>query len=459
MTGAISALDGEGRAARALQQRLISERQVLSGWAPRLPSAPVDPIGSRVLHLLTNSLPHTGSGYAQRSHSILLAQQHIGLDPLAVTRIGYPVLVGRALASDRDVVDGVPYQRLLEGRLPATTEQRLQRQAEAVLRLGEQFRPAVVHTTTDFTNALVGGAVARSLGVPWVYEVRGMLADTWASTRGEVARHSERYRLSNAREAEAMCAADLVITLGEEMRARIMEAGVDPARILLAPNGVGGPFLEEPLEPREARKQLGLDLPGPVIGTVSSLVDYEGLDTLIDATAVLAPSWPTLHLMIVGSGAAEAALRQRAARAGLTDRITFVGRVPRAEAAAYHQALDIFVVPRRDLSVTRTVTPLKPVEASASARPVVASDLPALREVVQDGRSGLLVTPEDAAALAMGLRRLLSDAAERVRMGRAGRAHVLAHRTWEANARSCADAYEKVRGRGQGNDGRRDGID
>lgn len=424
--------------------RLMSEQAVLRGWAPVLPVAPMEPFGNRVLHLLTNSLPHTQSGYAQRSHSILMAQQAAGWETLALTRLGYPLLVGKLGAGQEDLIDGVRYRRLLPVRLAATPAGRLQQQAEETLRVAREFRPSVIHTTTHYVNGLVARAVAESLGIPWVYEVRGQLADTWASTRGPEAMDSEYYRLFRDRESAVMKSADLVITLGQAMKENIVAAGVPEGKIIVAPNAVGGDYLLEPLEVGEARIRLGLEQDAQIIGTVSSLVSYEGLDDLITAFALLAPGRPRLRLLIVGSGVSLPSLQDQARRTGFGDRIIFTGLVPRDRASTYHQALDVFVVPRKNLDVTRSVTPLKPVEALASARPVVASELPALAEIVYDGRTGLLVPPEDPAALADALTTLLDDPYLSRVMGTSGRKHVLGTRTWEANAGACLQAYRAV---------------
>lgn len=424
--------------------RLASEQALLTGWAPDLPTTLMEPVPNRVLHLLTNSMPHTQSGYAQRSHSILVAQQDAGWETMALTRLGYPLLVGKLAARQEDVIDGVRYRRLLPARLAATPAGRLQQQAEETLRLAVEFRPSIIHTTTHYVNGLVARAVADSLGVPWVYEVRGQLADTWASARGPEAKDSERYKLFQDRESEMTRSADLVITLGQAMKENIMAAGVPEGKIIVAPNSVGGNYLLEPKDISEARSQLGLDQASQIIGTVSSLVPYEGLDDLISAFALLAPSNPQLRLVIVGFGVSLPSLQDQARRTGFGDRIIFTGLVPRDQARAYHQALDVFVVPRKNLDVTRSVTPLKPVEAMASARPVVASQLPALAEIVDHGRTGLLVPPEDPAALAESLATLLADAPLRQAMGRSGRASVLSTRTWEANTVACVEAYRTL---------------
>ncbi|RAX45685.1 glycosyltransferase WbuB [Arthrobacter sp. AQ5-06] len=445
MTSAVGILEpADGGAERRQVKRLAADLRILEGWRPELAPVHFEPAPRRVLHVLTNSLPHTASGYAQRSHSILLAQQEAGWKTLAVTRVGYPVQVGKLTARNRDVVDGVTYQRLLPSRLAATMDGRLQQQAEALLAVALEFRPSVLHTTTHHVNAIVTRAVAEALGIPWVYEVRGQLADTWAATRGPDARDSERYRLFQAREADAMLSADLVVTLGQGMKDNIVSAGVAAEKILVAPNAVGGEFLAEPLPAADARAQLGLDPESQYVGTVSSLVAYEGIDDLISAFEVLAPQHLRLKLLIVGDGVALPGLKEQARAAGLAGRVVFTGRVPRSKAHLYHQALDVFVVPRKDLPVTRDVTPLKPVEAMASARPVLASDLPALAEIVVDGHSGVLVTPEDPQDLAAKLGQLLLSADLRQLLGDAGREAVLENRTWVANATGMSAAYTKL---------------
>src|SRR5699024_11338856 len=94
-----------------------------------------------------------------------------------------------------------------------------------------------------------------------------------------------------------------------------------------------------------------------------------------------------LQVVLAGDGTAAAGLRVLAQELGIGDRVTMPGRVPREDARNWVQALDVVIVPRHDLEVARTVTPQKPVEAMALARPVIVSDLTALRETVTDSRS------------------------------------------------------------------------
>lgn len=445
MTAAIECLDDGNLSERRHQQRLASERAVFTGWRPYLSPVP-DYVSSRrtVLYILTNSLPHTGSGYAQRSHSLMRAQTDAGWKVNAVTRLGYPVQVGQIGASRMDTVDGIDYHRLLPARLPRGLQARLQLQAEQILRLALHLRPSIIHTTTHFVNALVAECVADALGIPWVYEVRGQLADTWASSRPAAATHSERYKLFQCREAEVLGRASGIVTLSKGAQQAAISGGVSSRKTALVPNSVGEAFLADPLPSTRARGVLGLPTAGTYIGTVSSLVAYEGLEDLIRAFALISSEYDDLRCLIVGDGTALPRLRELAGELGVEARVLFPGRVARNKSHMFHQALDVFVVPRKDLAVTRAVTPLKPVEALASARPVVFSDLGALHEVVISGSEGIPVAAGSPHKLADAIRTLLDDPVLRQNMGSEGRTRVMKERTWGAAAATMTELYKEL---------------
>jgi len=446
MTQAVALLETTARERKTVA-RWSSELAAFQGAAPQLQKvSDYRPHDGRVLHVLTNSLPHTPSGYAQRSHSIMLSLRELGWDVSAVTRIGWPITTGALLAETHDYVEGIEYKRLLPSQLEAHFGERLQQNAEMLLQYVLWNRPAILHTTTHWTNAMVVKAVADAVGIPWVYEVRGQLADTWASARGEAAFETDYYRLFQARERDATLAADGLVTLGEQMKNTLVRFGADAEDIVLTPNAIGGRFLEEPGDTRHARESLGLDPDLEYVGTISSLVPYEGLETVVEAAAKLMPQRPKLRLLMVGDGTALPSIIETARRLGIADRLITPGRVDRDKTHLYHQALDIFVVPRISTQVTRVVTPMKSVEASASAKPVMASDLPALAELVQHEKTGLLITPEDPDAWATSIARLLDDPQLAHNMGEAGRKWVLTERTWQANAEKYDRLYRQILG-------------
>ena len=198
-----------------------------------------------------------------------------------------------------------------------------------------------------------------------------------------------------------------IVTLAETMKSDMVARGVPAERIYIVPNGVDPEaFQPRPPDP-ELRARYGLG-ERYVIGYVSNL-DHprEGQETLIEATALLAKAGRDVACLIVGEGRRRAEVEAVAAASGAADRIVFTGAVPHDEVPAMYALLDAFVVPRRDERAARLVTPLKPFEAMAMARPLIVADLPALTEVAPDGERSLAYRPEDAMALAAAVVRLM----------------------------------------------------
>jgi glycosyltransferase involved in cell wall biosynthesis len=462
LTGAIAVLDdGQLRgpralAARALRRRLTSERStMLPDFTLTLvpTSFKRDETGpTRVLEIATNSLPHTQSGYTVRTHRLARAFVDCGISVDIMTRYGYPAIVGLPFGQDRHVIDGVTYHRALELSVPEGLAARLQRQVEMAVKLAEETRPTVIHATTNYVNGLVAQAVAKSLGLPWIYEVRGLLEQTWASSKAtaearDAALASERYALLRAKETKLMLEADHVITLSEHMRWEIVDRGIHGDQVSVLPNAASLDALEagkSGVKPREARIALGLPADGVWVGAVSSLVDYEGFDTLLHAVRILRESTQQdIRVLLVGDGVARQQLQHLAKELGLEAAVVFQGKVPSPQAVQWVQALDIVCLPRKDTPVTRSVTPLKPVEAMAARRPVVLSELPPLREMAQNGAAARLFKAENPRSLANEILQILNNSKETNRRVEAG-VKIAARRTWTLNAESYLSICGKV---------------
>ena len=444
----------------ARRTRLIDERLCLQpGWWPKVPNyvtarpdrSPAEATRPpAALHVLTNSLPHTRSGYAYRSHAILTTLQNAGHRVAAATRPSYPVTIGRVSSGPVETVDGVDYLRQVPLRPRPTPTARLNDQASWIAAQAQDLGAQILHTTTHYVNGLATGAAATAAGLPWVYEVRGVLEETWAAAGGNPAeraarRDSQRFALMRAKEIEVAKAADAVITLGETMREHLIAGGVPEETITLIPNSVSEAVVNADVSrtPAEVRGSLGLPEEGIWVGTAASIVGYEGLDDLIDAVIIARDHGIDLRLLIAGDGVALPELRERAAVLG--DKAVFVGRVSQAEAIEYQLALDAIVVPRKNEPVCRLVTPIKPIEAMGLARPVVISDLSALRELVPES-AGMCVRPEAPAELAAALSELSCDDRARKRFGQNGREHVLGTRRWKDIGRRYGQVYSQLTG-------------
>ncbi|MFC9441875.1 MULTISPECIES: glycosyltransferase family 4 protein [unclassified Brevibacterium] len=449
---AISALSKGGR-----RRRLVAEKQSLEpGWWPEVPSGALpdrslNGHGSALptsLHVLTNSLPHTRSGYAYRSHLILRTLRDAGHSVVAATRPSYPMTIGRLSPTPVESVDGVDYLRHVPLLPTDTPTARLSEQASWIAGQVSERGVEVLHTTTHYVNGLATGAAARAMGIPWVYEVRGVLEETWAAAGGGDAaraarRASQRFAMMREKEIEVARAADAVITLGETMREHLIANGVPADTITLIPNSVSETVVGADVtrSPAEVRAELGLPTDGIWVGTAASIVGYEGLDDLVEAVAIARNQGVDLRLLIAGDGVALPTLRERAAVLG--DSAVFTGRVSQTSAIEYQLALDAIVVPRKNEPVCRLVTPIKPIEAMGLGRPIIFSDLPALRELVPCN-AGVVVPAEDPESLALELMGIAGNEQLRRAMGAAGRTHVLENRRWKTVGSRYSNLYSNL---------------
>jgi glycosyltransferase involved in cell wall biosynthesis len=196
-------------------------------------------------------------------------------------------------------------------------------------------------------------------------------------------------------------------------RRRLSEGGVPAERTLTIPSAVDPAALVAAVGREQTRSLGGVAADTPLLLCLAALFHRKGLDVLLDALARLPETTPRAQLWIAGDGPERAALERRAEDLGLADRVRFLG--PRSDAADLLAACDLFVLPSRleGLGVAA-------LEAMAAARPVVASRVGGLAEAVVEGRTGLLVPPDDPAALCAALGRVLEDEALRARLGAAG---------------------------------------
>jgi glycosyltransferase involved in cell wall biosynthesis len=323
--------------------------------------------------------------------------------------------------------------------------------ADQAERLIEELRPGVLHAVSNHLNAAVALELRRRHGLWTVYEVRGFLEDSWLSRDSSHSVDDDFYRLTRELETRCMAEADRVVTLGEAMRDEIVSRGIDHDKITVVPNAVDDHFLQPLPDGAPLRARLGIGPDDFVVGLTSSFYGYEGIDTLIDAAALLREGGDPVTLLLVGDGPERGALERRAAEHGLTGattgpgRVIFTGRVPMGAVREYHAVLDVFAVPRRADRVCQLVTPLKPVEAMAGGIPVLASDVKALREIVDPGVTGVLTEPENPEAWAESMLDLLYSHQERRRIGQAALEWVAAERTWRAVTARYHEAYLPVR--------------
>ena len=439
--------------ARSCEGRLV---ETDPAWLPTVigPAEQLEPVSRRrILHIAKSSVPERWSGFTIRTLRNLQAQRAAGLDPVMVTEIGWPRIVGVTDVAPLVTFDGFDHHRLDRGpgydprQLP--NDIRLVDTAEAMAAVVREVRPAVLHAHSGHRggeHALIALALRARFGIPVVYEVRGVFEAVWNRDQALAAR-SEQFARRMAQETRILREVDGILAISEALADEMVDRGIPRSRITVLPNGVDVDALGSPDRDEALRADLGL-AGRFVVGYLGNLDHWrEGIDVLVDAVAELrSRGRRDVALLVVGDGVQRQALEGHAARRRVADACRFTGRVAHEAVAQYYMQMDVFANPRLDERAARLITPLKPYEAMALGRPVLVSDLPALREIVDPPGRGITAPPGDAAALATAIERLMDDAGLRDRIAAAGRSWVRSDRTWSANGPRYRGAYEAILG-------------
>jgi PEP-CTERM/exosortase A-associated glycosyltransferase len=399
----------------------------------------------KILHVLDHSLP-LHSGYVFRSLGILAAQRGFGWDTVQLTAPRHNEWHGPV-----DTVDGWTFHRTRKsgGRLAAAPiaaevlEMRaLERRIADVIRAE---RPDIVHAHSPVLAGWPAYRAARAAGLPMVYEVRGLWEDA-AVDLGHSREGDMRYRATRAFETHLLRRADAVVTLCQAMRRELAGRGVADNRITVVPNAVEPSLFRTP-QPKDPALVAQLGVAGRVVlGFIGSFYHYEGLDLLIDALPAIREREPRAMLLLVGGGPMTDKLRQHAAKRDVADLVRFTGRVPHDQVQRYYDVVDFLVFPRRRMRLTDLVTPLKPVEAMAEGRLVIASDVGGHRELIEDETTGFLFPADDVAALAARVLDAISVTDRHEPMRQAARRFVATERVWPVSAANYRPVYEGLLG-------------
>ncbi|WP_423823482.1 glycosyltransferase [Salinisphaera sp. SPP-AMP-43] len=367
----------------------------------------------RVLHVVNYGWPYI-DGYTVRSSGLITAQQrHLGLE-VAVAVSPFVPLTG---AQDPDFDTSAWHQdaqiearrygetsgigaslRRLERpglRLAPATRREFRDELTSIVR---RLAPDVIHAHHPHYVGAVALEVARDFGLPCVYELRCFNGDYDLGRRDPYARL--RGRLFNRHEARLCQAADAVVTISDGLARRIVANGAAAAQVHVVRNSFDGDRFAIASSPRDDSALR----PVRRIGYACTFAEMEGLDLLVDAVAALPEDLrDRLKVVLAGDGADYERIATRVAERGLRETIELPGFVPYSEMPEFYANLDLFVIPRRPSPVTTDTTPLKPLEARAAGIPLLASDLPALKELLgPDAEDVAYVTP-DAESFASAL--------------------------------------------------------
>lgn len=298
----------------------------------------------------------------------------------------------------------------------------------SLLGLGWQLRrgrPDLIYeraTSNSFAPALVAGC----LGIPIVQEV---------NVTSELGRFRPLVlsRLTKALERMVLRRASLVVTVSEDFKRRLGEAGLSEDHILACPNAID-PAEFSPDDVKPVRRPPGAF----VAGYVGSFLPYHHLETLIDVARQLRPEYPHLTWLLVGDGVERPRVEALLDEHGLRNRFWLAGKVPHEDVPSYVAAMDVALLPNSGTFNS----PMKLFEYMSMGRAVIAPRVPAIEEVVRHGETGLLFEPGSADSLRGAVELLMRDDGLRLSLGRNARECVLAHHTWTINARRVLEALK-----------------
>ncbi len=441
-----------------IRVRMITGRlaELEPGWLPTVaaPHERLEPVSRRrILHIAKSSAPERWSGFTIRTLQNLRAQREAGLDPVMMTEIGWPRQAGITSFEPVLTYDGFEHHRLDRGPAydPTLTPNdiRLTDNVEAMAPVIRTVRPAILHAHSGYRggeHALIALALRAQFDIPVVYEVRGLFEAVW-SRDPVAAERSEQYRRRLAMETRILGEVDGVVAISEALTDELVSRGIPRGKITVVPNGIDEEALVATERDPGLRAMLGLD-DAFVVGYLGNLDHWrEGIDVLISAAAELRSRGRNdVAILVVGDGQRRAELEAHARRLHLADRVRFTGRVPHEQVAQYYRQMDLFANPRVDERAARLITPLKPYEAMALGVPVLVSDLPALREIVDPPHRGAIAPPGDPGGLADAIERLMDDPGGRARAAADALAWVRSERTWASNGPRYRAAYEAILG-------------
>ncbi|MDA8388821.1 MAG: glycosyltransferase family 4 protein [Nitrospiraceae bacterium] len=335
-----------------------------------------------------------------------------------------------------EIIDGVPVHHPRYFRLPGkwfhplscyTEYLGLKNAADAIIR---EFKPDIIHAHAATPAGFVGLLLKKKYGLPLICSLRGSDVNLYPGY-GRLSLHMTRRVIAESDGLVSVCSA-LKDSANAIARAK--------SRIHVIYNGCDhDTFARRAEDRRSVREEFGIPEPAKVLVFVGSISGDKGIFELMASLRLINRGRAGIHLLIVGSGPEESALRSMAASSDLHANMHQTGDLPHKEIARVLSAADIFVLPSHHEGL-----PNAALEAMACALPVIATRAGGIPEAVEDGKSGILVRTRDAVSLANAIECLLMNDHLAAQMGNHGREIVKKKFTWQVNSEKIFDLYREL---------------
>ncbi len=399
----------------------------------------------KVLHIFDHSIP-LHSGYTFRSRAILEQQRSMGWDTCHVTSVKHTATAASQCEED---VDGLHFYRTAYSskflmKLP------IYNQIEVALTLRKRLdqvieieKPDLLQAHSPALNGIAAILAGRKHGLPVVYECRAFWEDA-AVDHGTSSEWGMRYRLTRALESYTFRNADAITTICDGLKHDIISRGIPAKKITVIPNAVD--IEKFSVSDKKNTKLLqDLDLENrTVLGFIGSFYAYEGLTLLVRAMPEILKQQPNTRLLLVGGGPQYEQINNLVKTMNLEDAVLFTGRVPHSDVGDYYSLVDIFVYPRLSMRLTDLVTPLKPLEAMAQGKLVLASDVGGHKELIKDGVNGRLFKAGSVDSLVNTTLDMIRQRTSWSSFRQAGRTYVENERNWTVSVSNYKPVFANL---------------
>jgi glycosyltransferase involved in cell wall biosynthesis len=238
-----------------------------------------------------------------------------------------------------------------------------------------------------------------------------------------------------------LACADRVVVVSEVSKNQLEKRGIDVRKLVVNPNGADPETFNPGVRKKDLRSIHNLNNK-MLVGFAGSLYQWHGLETLVGCVKKVTSRNSAVHFIIFGDGYLRNKLEEMAEKDGIANFITFTGLVAKEEMPAHLNVCDMLVSPHRNMADGQTFfgSPVKIFEYMAMGKPIVASEVGQLGEILQDGVNALLVPPNDPEKLGEAILKLASNPDLRESLGKKARRDLLAKYTWTHNAKRVIES-------------------
>lgn len=288
--------------------------------------------------------------------------------------------------------------------------------------------------------------LCKVLKIPSIVEVNGLVLDELKVNPNSqsfayrvfsyLALRSEKFNYKNC---------DRIVSVTDKLRDELVRLYSVPENKVYVINNGANIDIFKPLDSGRMKAKLQLENSKKYICFVGHLAAWQGVEFLIHASPLILEKCPEARFLIVGDGVMMDKLLEITSELGLSDKFTFTGRIPYEQVPFYINAADVCVAPFiKERNSKIGLSALKTYEYLACGKPIVASSIPGVKDLIESSGGGISVTPENPEELAAAVVRLLSDEKTRAAMGKKGRRYVVDNHSWDGVARKILDMCKDI---------------